>query len=89
MEMAAHSIATKFNSNTTVSRNSASNETEKTNPYKGNLKVKEIENNAKYIKELKRASSLEEAYSIYLNQRANYKNVPVYYIDVFDYFKRW
>lgn len=45
--------------------------------------------NTPYLKELSRALNPVEAYSIYLNQRVNYKDHPAYYIDVYDFFKKW
>ncbi len=59
------------------------------NGYKGKLKVKLHANNETYIKELEKATSLEDAYAMYLNQRSTYSNLPAYYIDVYDYFKKW
>lgn len=56
------------------------------NIYDGKLKVAPKTLVTPYLKSLKRAKNLEEAYNIYLEQRKQYANAPAFYIDVFDYF---
>ncbi len=71
------------------SSRSRSRNTNKSNKYKGQLKIETFNNNAEYIKELSKTETVEEAYALYLKQRENYKDVPAYYVDVYDYFKTW
>jgi len=61
--------------------------TNKRGKYKGDLIVYNNINKAYYIKELLKTNSLQEAYSLYLKQREDYRDVPAYYVDVYDYFK--
>ncbi|MCF7569436.1 TonB-dependent receptor plug domain-containing protein [Sabulilitoribacter arenilitoris] len=84
-------ISSNFNNNNNnINRNrSFSNSREKRNKYKGRLKVKTQTLNTPYITELNKAKSLDEAYKLYLSQREKYETVPAYYIDVYDYFKKW
>ncbi len=56
------------------------------NIYEGKLKVSSKTLVTPYLKALKSAKNLEEAYSIYLSQRDKYGNDPAFYIDLFDYF---
>ncbi len=56
------------------------------NIYDGKLKVSPKTLVTPYLKALKGAKNLEEAYSIYLSQRDEYGNDPAFYIDLFDYF---
>ena len=65
------------------------NKKQKKHKYKGSLKVKRIVVNEPYIAALKMSKSLEEAYEKYLIQRKEYGHLPTYYIDVYDYFKKW
>lgn len=81
-----------YNTSSRSSRNNSSSRTRNTNKpkkYKGELKIKTFNNNAKYIKELSKTETIEEAYTLYLKQRENYKDVPAYYVDVYDFFKTW
>lgn len=84
-------ITSKFNQNTRSRARSFSNSNAraKNNKYKGRLKVKTKTLKASYIVELNNSKSLEEAYKMYLSQREKYEHVPAYYIDVYDYFKKW
>ncbi len=56
------------------------------NIYDGKLKVAAKTLVTPYLKALKKAKNLEEAYNIYLVQRKQYADAPAFYIDVFDYF---
>ena len=56
------------------------------NIYEGKLKVSAKTLVTPYLKALKKAKNLEEAYNIYLKQRDQYANDPAFYIDVYDYF---
>ncbi|OYX26125.1 MAG: hypothetical protein B7Z06_06180 [Flavobacteriales bacterium 32-35-8] len=60
-----------------------------TNLYKGSLKVKESLLEEPYIKELSIAKSAEEAYKLYLIQKDQYGHLPTYYLNVYNYFKKW
>jgi len=82
-------ITSKFNRNNRSSTLSFNNSRKKNNKYKGRLKVKAQPLKASYITELNNSKSLEEAYNIYLSQREKYEHIPAYYIDVYDYFKKW
>lgn len=57
--------------------------------YKGDLKVKEQENELDYLSELSKANSAEDAYKIYESQNSQYGHLPSYHMDVYDYFKKW
>lgn len=57
--------------------------------YKGDLKVKEQENELDYLSELSKANSAEEAYKIYESQNSQYGHLPSYHMDAYDYFKKW
>ncbi len=57
--------------------------------YTGRLKVNTNNNTASYISELSKAKTMKEAYAIYLKQREDYAVIPAYYVDVYDYFKKW
>ena len=56
------------------------------NIYDGKLKVSSKTLVTPYLKALKRAKNLEEAYIMYLEQRAIHSGEPAFYIDVFEYF---
>ena len=56
------------------------------NIYDGKLKVSNKTLVTPYLKALKSAKNLEDAYSIYLAQRDRYASEPAFYIDLFDYF---
>ncbi|MGB5236034.1 MAG: TonB-dependent receptor plug domain-containing protein [Flavobacteriaceae bacterium] len=56
------------------------------NIYEGKLKVSSRTLVTPYLKALKKAKNLQEAYDIYLDQRAAYEKAPAFYIDVFQYF---
>jgi tetratricopeptide (TPR) repeat protein len=62
----------------------------KGNDYEEELSMISLENNSNYIKELEEAFSFENAKEIYLRQTSNleFKSLP-YYLDSYDYFKRW
>ncbi len=45
--------------------------------------------NKPYIEALKQANSVNEAFKIYLEQRADHGDSPYFYIDVHDYFRGW
>jgi len=62
---------------------------EKLKNYTGSLKVKNIKNNASYMRAYSSAKSAEEAYDIFLNQRKMHEDNPAYYADVFSYFFKW
>ncbi|WP_100613022.1 carboxypeptidase-like regulatory domain-containing protein [Confluentibacter lentus] len=59
------------------------------NLYKGSLKVEESILDEPYIKELSIAHSAEEAYNIYLKQKEQYGHLPAYYLNIYNYFKKW
>lgn len=50
------------------------------------LELKGWNPNSKYIRQLKRTGSAEEAYQLYLKLREEYNNMPSFYMDVADYF---
>ncbi|WP_417886850.1 VIT domain-containing protein [Zunongwangia sp.] len=50
------------------------------------LELKSWNPNSKYIRQLKRTDSAEEAYQLYLELREEYNNMPSFYMDVTDYF---
>ncbi|WP_052825934.1 VIT domain-containing protein [Neotamlana nanhaiensis] len=83
-------ISTKW-SNFSPSSNheESSSNTNTVNKYRGKLKVKTVINNEPYIKALEKATSVNDAYQIYLIQRETYGRLPAFYIDVHDYFKKW
>ncbi len=56
--------------------------------YSGALVLKERTITAPYVLELDAADNQDEAYAIYLKQRANYTNIPSYFVDVYNYFKK-
>lgn len=56
------------------------------NIYEGKLKVSAKTLVTPYLKALKKAKNLKEAYNIYLAQREQYATAPAFYIDVFEYF---
>lgn len=41
-----------------------------------------------YIEALESAGSMEKAYTLYLKQRLNFKDLPSYYLEVYDFFKK-
>jgi len=57
------------------------------NVFEGKLISKKGQLNTPYLKELKKAKNLEEAYQNYLSQRESYKTDFWYFIDVSDYFR--
>ncbi|MFD2823742.1 TonB-dependent receptor plug domain-containing protein [Lacinutrix iliipiscaria] len=57
--------------------------------YSGSLKVKNIKSNASYMRAYSSATSAQEAYDIFLNQRVMHQDDPAYYADVFSYFFKW
>ncbi|MET1259186.1 TonB-dependent receptor plug domain-containing protein [Flagellimonas sp. DF-77] len=57
------------------------------NIFEGKLVSKKGQLNTKYLKALKKAKSVKEAYQLYLEQRGAYKEQFHYYIDVADYFR--
>lgn len=56
------------------------------NIYTGKIKVNNKLLTTPYLKELKKGKNISEAFTIYLNQRAKYRNNSEYFIDVFDFF---
>ena len=81
---------TSTNNRSTSTRDTSNSRSINTNKPKKpskELKIETFNNNAKYIKELSKTVTVEEAYAMYLKQRENYKDVPAYYVDVYDYFK--
>ncbi|PCJ94116.1 MAG: hypothetical protein COA50_13270 [Flavobacteriaceae bacterium] len=58
----------------------------KNNIYKGKIKISNKLLVTPYLKELKKGKNVEEAYKIYLGQRAQYWEHPEYFIDVHDFF---
>ncbi len=56
------------------------------NIYEGKLKVSSRTLVTAYLKALKNAKNVQEAYDIYLDQRVAYEEAPAFYIDVFQYF---
>ena len=58
----------------------------KNNIYDGKIKVNTKALVTPYLKELKKGKNLQEAYSIYLEQRGTYWGTPEYLLDVFDFF---
>ncbi len=59
----------------------------KGNVYDGKLKVSAKTLVTPYLKALRNAKSIKEAYDIYLDQREEYAEDPAFYIDIYDYFK--
>jgi TonB-dependent SusC/RagA subfamily outer membrane receptor len=57
------------------------------NVYEGKLKVSAKTLVTPYLKALKGAKNVEEAYALYLDQRDKYSASPAFYIDVFEYFR--
>lgn len=57
--------------------------------YKGNAKMMESLPNTIYINALKKAKNIDEAFIIYLGQRETYGASPLFYLDVYEYFKGW
>ncbi|MBQ4820348.1 VIT domain-containing protein [Aquimarina sp. MMG016] len=55
--------------------------------YSGDLTVKDRMVNTKYIIELRKAKTLQEAYQMYLMQRNNYLETPAYFVDVSNHFR--
>lgn len=85
-------ITSKFNNSNNYNRTRThgfNNTRERVKKYKGRLKVKTRILNEPYIVELNNSKSLEEAYKMYLTQREKYGHLPAYYVDVYDYFKKW
>jgi len=60
-----------------------------TDSYSGNAQQMEKLANTSYINALKEANSVNEAFGIYLQQREQFGDDPVFYIDVVDYFRGW
>jgi len=56
------------------------------NIYAGAIKKTKINFSTPYLKELKKAKTVADAYNVYVNQRAAHATAPAYYIDVADYF---
>ncbi|WP_422351331.1 TonB-dependent receptor plug domain-containing protein [Flagellimonas sp.] len=56
------------------------------NVYDGKLKVNKKSLVTPYLKELKNGKSVQEAYDLYLNQRAKYWDTPEYLVDVASFF---
>ncbi len=63
------------------------NKTSKYKKYRGKLIVKDRKLITKYLSELRASKNKEEAYAIYLKQRANYTETPSYFVDVSNFFK--
>ncbi len=82
-------ITSKLSSNSRSRTRSTNNSRKKIDTYKGRLKVKTQRLKAAYIAELNNSKSLKEAYKMYLSQREKYGHMPAYYVDVYDYFKKW
>ncbi|WP_100615311.1 carboxypeptidase-like regulatory domain-containing protein [Confluentibacter citreus] len=61
----------------------------KASKYQGIIKVKESFLEEPYIEELSIANSAEEAYNLYLKQKNQYGHLPTYYLNVYNYFKKW
>ncbi|WP_100615312.1 TonB-dependent receptor plug domain-containing protein [Confluentibacter citreus] len=70
----------------------------KKNPFKANPKVSKLLDGLKaeesildepYIKELSKANSVEEAYNLYIKQKDDYAHLPAYFLNVYNYFKKW
>ena len=57
------------------------------NIYEGKLKVSAKTLVTPYLKALKGAKNLEQAYALYLEQRDKFSDSPAFYIDVFEYFR--
>ena len=57
------------------------------NVYEGKLKVSAKTLVTPYLKALKSAKNIKEAYTIYLDQRDIYSKESAFYIDIYDYFK--
>jgi len=60
-----------------------------TETYSANVGLVQSLPNTPYIKALKGASTIEEAFEIYLDQRKEYVTNPEFYIDSYDYFQGW
>jgi TonB-dependent SusC/RagA subfamily outer membrane receptor len=58
-------------------------------PIRKQIKLDNLIVDTPYLRALNIATSVEEAYQIYLIQRELYKESPSFYIDVYDYFKKW
>ena len=58
------------------------------NIYDGKIKVSAKTLVTPYLKALRNARSIKEAYGIYLDQRDQYAGDPAFYIDIYDYFKK-
>jgi tetratricopeptide (TPR) repeat protein len=82
-------VTSKFYNNYSEGKNTYTVENSKVKKYQGNLKVEESLLNHHYMEELSKANSVEEAYVIYLNQKDQYRHLPTYYFDVYNYFKKW
>ncbi|WP_204263090.1 tetratricopeptide repeat protein [Spongiivirga citrea] len=59
----------------------------KNNIYEDELIPQKLKLNTPYIKALKKGKNLGDAYDIYLKQRQNNIDNPVFYIDVYNFFK--
>lgn len=57
--------------------------------YSGNAEMISELPNTEYINALKKAKSIDEAFDIYLVQRAKNTNNPTFFLDAFEYFKGW
>jgi tetratricopeptide (TPR) repeat protein len=57
--------------------------------YSGNAQTISKLANVPYINTLKSAKTVDEAFSMYLQQRNKYGDNPTFYVDVYDYFKGW
>jgi len=67
------------------SKNSKNTALVKNNDFTDNLTLLTTTINKKYIEELKEFKTLNEVYAHYLNQRVNYLNDPLYFVDISDY----
>jgi len=59
----------------------------KDNLYDGRIRVPQAALAIEYLKALKSAKNVGDAYKQYLNQRSSYKVTVAYFLDVYDYFK--
>lgn len=59
----------------------------KNNIYEDKLIAQKIKLDTPYIKALKKAKSVGDAYDIYIKERAKYQGSPEFFIDVYDFFK--
>ena len=60
-----------------------------TGTYSGNAASLEELPDEPYIKRLTRAKTIDEAFIIYLEEREKFGSDPIFYLDVYTYFKDW